>query len=47
MMKEKWNEREKTEEYFFDKEPNEFFKEEVDKLIPGRALLLGDGEGRN
>jgi SAM-dependent methyltransferase len=46
-MKVKWNDRYSTEDYFFGKEPNDFFKEEVDKLTPGRALFLGDGEGRN
>lgn len=46
-MKEKWNYRYSTEEYFFGKEPNEFFKEQIDKLTLGRALFIGDGEGRN
>lgn len=46
-MKEKWNNRYSTEEYFFGKEPNEFFKEQIDKLTLGRALFIGDGEGRN
>lgn len=46
-MKEKWNNRYNSEEYFFGKEPNEFMKEEIEKLTPGKALFLGDGEGRN
>jgi SAM-dependent methyltransferase len=46
-MKEKWNERYNNEDYFFGKEPNAFLMNEVDKLTPGRALFLGDGEGRN
>jgi len=46
-MKEKWNNRYSSEEYYFGKEPNEFFKETIDKLPIGNALFLGDGEGRN
>ncbi len=46
-MKEKWNNRYSSEEYFFGKEPNDFFKEEIDKLKIGKALFIGDGEGRN
>lgn len=46
-MKEKWNNRYRSEEYYFGKEPNEFFKDEIEKLIPGKALFIGDGEGRN
>jgi SAM-dependent methyltransferase len=46
-MKQKWNDRYSSEEYYFGKEPNDFFKEEIDKLQPGKALFIGDGEGRN
>ena len=46
-MKQKWNDRYSSEEYYFGKEPNDFFKEEIDKLLPGKALFIGDGEGRN
>lgn len=46
-MKQKWNDRYNSEEYFFGKEPNDFFKEKIDKLQPGKALFIGDGEGRN
>ncbi|MBK7105054.1 MAG: class I SAM-dependent methyltransferase [Ignavibacteriae bacterium] len=46
-MKEKWNNRYSSEEYYFGKEPNEFFKDEIKKLTPGNALFIGDGEGRN
>lgn len=46
-MKEKWNNRYSSEDYYFGKEPNEFFKNQIDKLIPGKALFIGDGEGRN
>lgn len=46
-MKELWNERFAKEDYAYGKEPNLFFKQEIDKLNPGKLLLLGEGEGRN
>ncbi len=46
-MKNFWDERFSADEYFYGTEPNTFFKEEIDKLAPGKALFLGEGEGRN
>jgi hypothetical protein len=46
-MKEFWNERYANEEYAYGEEPNEFFKQELARLQPGRILLPADGEGRN
>ncbi|HEX2867249.1 MAG TPA: class I SAM-dependent methyltransferase [Ignavibacteriales bacterium] len=48
-MLDKWNERFSEEGYAYGKEPNAFFKEEIDKLTPGggRLLLAAEGEGRN
>lgn len=46
-MLEKWNERFSEEGYAYGKEPNGFFREEIDKLKPGRLLLVAEGEGRN
>lgn len=46
-MLEKWNERFSEEGYAYGKEPNDFFREEIDKLKPGRLLLVAEGEGRN
>lgn len=46
-MKEMWNERFSAKEYVYGKEPNKFFKEQIDKLKPGRILMLAEGEGRN
>lgn len=46
-MKTKWNERYSGSEYYFGKEPNDFFKEQIDNIAPGKALFIGDGEGRN
>jgi len=42
-----WNERFSTDNYIYGTNPNKFFKEQIDKLKPGRLLLLGEGEGRN
>ncbi len=47
MSKEFWNDRFSTDEYIYGEEPNEFFKEFIDKNYPGKLLLLGEGEGRN
>lgn len=46
-MKDQWNDRYTSGEYVYGKEPNEFFKEELDKLTPGKLLLPAEGEGRN
>lgn len=46
-MHQHWNERYSTDLYIFGKDPNKFFKDELEKLNPGRILLLGEGEGRN
>ena len=42
-----WNDRYSAEDYAYGKGPNLFFKEQIDKLTPGKILLLGEGEGRN
>jgi SAM-dependent methyltransferase len=42
-----WDERYSTTEFIYGTEPNSFFKHELDKLTPGKILLLGEGEGRN
>ena len=42
-----WDERFSAEEYIYGTEPNKFFREQIDKLPPGKILLLGEGEGRN
>lgn len=46
-MKELWNQRYKEVDYAYGKEPNAFFKNELDKLEKGKILLPGDGDGRN
>lgn len=47
MSKDFWNERYSSIDYIYGKEPNRFFSEQLNKLKPGRLLLLGEGEGRN
>jgi len=43
-----WDERYSSEEYVYGTEPNQFFKQMLDKIpIPGKLLLPGEGEGRN
>jgi len=42
-----WNERYSSEDFLFGKEPNRFFKEQLDHLKPGKILLPAEGEGRN
>lgn len=43
-----WDERYSSEEYVYGTEPNQFFKEQIDKIsVPGKLLLPGEGEGRN
>lgn len=42
-----WDKRYSEEQFAYGVKPNEFFKSEIEKLNPGRALFLGEGEGRN
>ena len=43
-----WDERYSSEEYVYGVEPNQFFKQVLDKIpVPGKLLLPGEGEGRN
>ncbi len=46
-MRDRWNERFRSKEYFYGIEPNTFVKEQLQKLKPGRILFLAEGEGRN
>jgi SAM-dependent methyltransferase len=46
-MNDFWNKRYSTEEYAYGTLPNEFFREEAKKLIPGKILFPAEGEGRN
>ena len=42
-----WDERYAEEEYVYGTAPNKYFKQELEKLTPGKILLPGEGEGRN
>ena len=47
-MKEFWDERYRAEGYSYGTQPNEFFKETLQKYQPtGKILLPAEGEGRN
>lgn len=42
-----WDERYTANELVYGNDPNTFFKNELDKLNPGKIIMLGEGEGRN
>ncbi len=42
-----WNEKYSGQKFTYGTLPNEFFKEQLKKLKPGKLLMPGEGEGRN
>lgn len=46
-MTEFWNERYAATEYAYGTEPNLFFRENIEKIPPGKILFPAEGEGRN
>ncbi|MDI1235752.1 MAG: class I SAM-dependent methyltransferase [bacterium] len=44
---ERWNERYRQSEYAYGEEPNNYLKEQLEKLTPGSILFPAEGEGRN
>jgi len=42
-----WDERYSGKEYVYGEEPNNYLKEQLDKIPVGRILFAGEGEGRN
>lgn len=43
-----WDDRFSGDEFLYGTEPNQFFKEQIDKIpAPGKLILPGEGEGRN
>jgi 2-polyprenyl-3-methyl-5-hydroxy-6-metoxy-1,4-benzoquinol methylase len=44
---ERWNDRYSKEEFAYGKEPNNYLKEQLEKLSPGTILFPAEGEGRN
>ena len=47
MMKEFWDQRYSEPGFAYGRAANEFFRDELIKLEPGKLLLPGEGEGRN
>jgi SAM-dependent methyltransferase len=43
----RWNERFSKDEYAYGEQPNNFLKEQLEKLKPGTILFAAEGEGRN
>lgn len=46
-MKERWNERYSNPEYAYGEQPNNWLKQQLDNLNPGKILFPAEGEGRN
>lgn len=46
-MNDFWNERYSTAEFAYGETPNQFIKQELEKLRPGKILFPAEGEGRN
>ena len=42
-----WEERYRIDDYLYGIEPNEFLRDNVDRIAMGRVLCLAEGEGRN
>jgi 2-polyprenyl-3-methyl-5-hydroxy-6-metoxy-1,4-benzoquinol methylase len=45
--RDKWNDRYSAAEYAFGEEPNNYLKQQLEKLTPGTILFPAEGEGRN
>jgi 2-polyprenyl-3-methyl-5-hydroxy-6-metoxy-1,4-benzoquinol methylase len=43
----RWNDRYSNEEFAYGENPNNFLKEQIEKLNPGTILFPAEGEGRN
>ena len=43
----RWNERFSKDEYAYGENPNNFLREQLEKLKPGTILFAAEGEGRN
>ena len=46
-MNDFWNERYAAQDYAYGVEPNQYFKEQLEKLNHGKILFPAEGEGRN
>lgn len=45
--KDRWDERYRTDEFAYGEEPNNYLKEQLEKLPVGTILFPAEGEGRN
>lgn len=43
----RWDDRYKSEEFAYGEDPNNYFKEQIEKLKTGTILFPAEGEGRN
>jgi len=43
----RWNERYSNDEFAYGEQPNNYLKEQLEKLQPGSILFPAEGEGRN
>lgn len=43
----RWNDRYSTDEFAYGEHPNNYLKEQLEKLTPGTILFPAEGEGRN
>ena len=46
-MKEFWDDRYSKNEFAYGEQPNNYLKEQLEKLQVGRILFPAEGEGRN
>lgn len=46
-MKDFWNQRYRSATFAYGKTSNVFFKQQLDRLVPGKLFLPAEGEGRN
>jgi len=46
-MKEFWDNRYKQKQYVYGKNPNQYLKNKLEELEPGKILFPAEGEGRN
>jgi len=44
---ERWNDRYSTTEFAYGEQPNNYLKEQLEKLVVGEILFPAEGEGRN
>lgn len=44
---ERWNERYRNDAFAYGEQPNNYLKEQLEKLTPGKILFPAEGEGRN